>query len=52
MLQTLDLRLYFCGLFNDASSSKTTERRMMGDWLKIHWKEFGRNRRPEPGTVS
>jgi len=31
MLQTLELRLYFCELFNDAPSSKTTEPRMMGD---------------------
>jgi len=46
LLQTLDLSLYFCGLFNDASLSKTTERRMMGDWWKINWKEFGRNRWP------
>ena len=31
MLQTLELRSYFCGLFNDASSLKTKEPRMMGD---------------------
>jgi len=35
MIQTLELRLYFCGLFSDASSSKTKERRIMGDWWKI-----------------
>jgi len=43
MLKTLELHLYFCGLFNDASSSQTTERRMKGDWWKNKleriWKE-------------
>jgi len=32
MLKMVELRLYFYGLLNDASSSKTTECRMMGDW--------------------
>ena len=52
MLQTLELRLYFCVLFNDASSSKTREPQMMGNGWKIYGKKFGRNRWPEPGTFS
>lgn len=50
MLQTLELISYFCGLFNDASLSKTTERQIMDGWWKIKWKEFGRKRWPEQYT--
>jgi hypothetical protein len=42
LLQTLELSLYSWGLFNDASSSKTTEIRMKGEWWKTCWKNLER----------